>query len=109
MVHSLIIIAGSLVNMVIASFFGVITPLVAARFNFDPSAIAGPFETSMQDYDWFHGSNVHGSAMILSFGGSSCPLYLSGNSTITLNLDHFSFSCLANVCSGSLLCYQTKC
>jgi hypothetical protein len=22
---------------------------VAARFNFDPSAIAGPFETSMQD------------------------------------------------------------
>jgi Mg/Co/Ni transporter MgtE len=47
--HSLIIVVGSLVNMVIASFYGVLTPLVAARFNYDPSAIAGLFETAMQD------------------------------------------------------------
>ncbi len=40
LVHSVIIVVGSVVNMLIASFFGVFTPLVAARFNFDPSAIA---------------------------------------------------------------------
>jgi Mg/Co/Ni transporter MgtE len=80
----MIIVSGSLVNMVIASFFGVITPLLAARVNFDPSAIAGPFETSMQDMLGFMVLMYMARAMIISFGGSSCPLYFNGNNSITL-------------------------
>jgi Mg/Co/Ni transporter MgtE len=38
LVHALTILCGSLVNMTIASLFGVATPMVAARLNFDPSA-----------------------------------------------------------------------
>ena len=95
--------------MVIASFFGVLTPLVAARFNFDPSAIAGPFETAMQDMLGFMVLMYLARAMIVSVGGSSCPLYFSANTTITLSLKDFSFSCLSNVCLGSLACYKEHC
>jgi Mg/Co/Ni transporter MgtE len=109
LVHSVIIVAGSLVNMLIASFFGVFTPLVAARFNFDPSAIAGPFETSMQDMIGFMVLMYMAKAMILSFGGTSCPLYGSANGTITIFVELFDFVCLRDVCQGSLGCYQVKC
>ncbi len=108
-VHSLIIVVGSLVNMVIASFFGVLTPLVAARFNFDPSAIAGPFETAMQDMLGFMVLMFMARAVIESFGGSACPLYFGGNNTVTLDVNNFRFSCLVERCSGSLACYRQNC
>ena len=96
-------------NMVIASLFGVVTPLVAARFNFDPSAIAGPFETAMQDMLGFMVLMYIARAVIVSFGGSSCPLYFSGNNTVTFSLKDFNFTCLSNVCLGSLVCYKEQC
>ncbi len=107
-VHSVIIVAGSIVNMLIASFFGVVTPLAAARFNFDPSAIAGPFETAMQDMLGFMVLMYLAKSMILSFGGTSCPLDF-GNITMTLSIDSFNFGCLRDVCLGSLKCYKVMC
>jgi Mg/Co/Ni transporter MgtE len=107
-VHSVIIVVGSIVNMLIASFFGVVTPLAAARFNFDPSAIAGPFETAMQDMLGFMVLMYMAKSMIVSFGGASCPLDL-GNITITLPFDSFNFGCLRDVCLGSLRCYKSTC
>ncbi len=107
-VHSVIIVVGSIVNMLIASFFGVVTPLVAARFNFDPSAIAGPFETAMQDMLGFMVLMYMAKTMIWSFGGTSCPLDV-GNNTMTVYIDSFNFGCLRDVCLGSLRCYKMMC
>ncbi len=107
-VHSAIIVVGSIVNMLIASFFGVVTPLAAARFNFDPSAIAGPFETAMQDMLGFMVLMYMAKSMILSFGGASCPLDF-GNMTVTVFIDSFNFGCLQDVCLGSLRCYKIMC
>ena len=110
LVHSLIIVAGSLVNMLIASFFGVFTPMVAARFNFDPSAIAGPFETAMQDMIGFMVLMFMARAMILSFGGTACPLnFAASNSTVSIDLSLFDFVCLRDSCLGSLTCYRERC
>ncbi len=96
--------------MLIASFFGVFTPMAAARLNFDPSAIAGPFETAMQDMLGFMVLMYMARAMIQSFGGTSCPLYFGSNTTtVTLSVKNFVFSCLSDVCKGSLACYQKRC
>ena len=57
--YAVIVFCGSFVNCLIAAVMGVVTPLVSDRVHFDPSAIAGPFETAVQDI-------VGGSASFIS-------------------------------------------
>lgn len=47
--HGIIILFGSMVNMLIASIAGVGTPIILNHFGYDPSSGAGPFETALQD------------------------------------------------------------
>lgn len=47
--HGLIVLIGSMVNMMIASVAGVGTPILLNYFGHDPSSGAGPFETALQD------------------------------------------------------------
>jgi cation transporter-like permease len=47
--HGIIVLFGSMVNMMIASVAGVGTPILLNNFGYDPSSGAGPFETALQD------------------------------------------------------------
>jgi len=47
--HGVIVLVGSMVNMLIASVAGVATPILLNSFGYDPSSGAGPFETALQD------------------------------------------------------------
>jgi len=47
--HGVIVLFGSMVNMLIASVAGVATPILLNNFGYDPSSGAGPFETALQD------------------------------------------------------------
>jgi len=47
--HGVIVLFGSMVNMLIASCAGVATPILLNNFGYDPSSGAGPFETALQD------------------------------------------------------------
>lgn len=47
--HGVIVLVGSMVNMLIASVAGVATPILLNNFGYDPSSGAGPFETALQD------------------------------------------------------------
>lgn len=47
--HAIIVLFGSMVNMLIASIAGVGTPILLNHFGYDPSSGAGPFETALQD------------------------------------------------------------
>jgi len=47
--YGIIVLFGSMVNMLIASVAGVGTPILLNSFGYDPSSGAGPFETALQD------------------------------------------------------------
>ncbi len=51
----------------------------------------------MQDISGFMVLMYMAKALILSFGGESCPLYGSLNGTVTISMELFNFDCLKDV------------
>jgi len=47
--HGIIIFISAFLNMIIASFAGIFTPILLNSCKYDPSSGAGPFETALQD------------------------------------------------------------
>lgn len=102
--HAGVVFVGSLVNMGIASLMGVVTPLLAHGRGYDPSALAGPFETALQDVIGF---------MVFIWLAKIAIQYVPPNSCIlgdcvTLCATTWHPECMAT-CNNDLDCYKAQC
>mmetsp|Transcript_16308 Transcript_16308/g.27921 ORF Transcript_16308/g.27921 Transcript_16308/m.27921 type:complete len:336 (+) Transcript_16308:95-1102(+) len=100
--HIIIISAGALVNMLVAAFMGIVTPWSSARIGFDPSAIAGPFETALQDvvgnvfFVWF-------ARTVIDNLSDDCGL---GD---CVTMCHSRIDCFETTCDSDLNCFRQNC
>jgi len=101
--HAVIILIGSFFNMFIASLMGIVTPFLSDRFGYDPSAVAGPFETAIQDLIGFV-FFIYFSAAVINNWKSPCMV----GDCISL-CDQEDLSCLIEICQGEFECYKKHC